>query len=118
MEIDGSCLLLGSENFNFCLNSFILFFIVFEVGSFWDLLVVNECYFSSIELSFIFFVRVFEIRIDSCINSCVKLEIVKEMEVLDFCVVSENFNFKDLVFFIIDFDEKWLSMYFWNLIGS
>lgn len=118
MEIDGSRLLLGSENLNSRPNSFILFSIVPEAGSFRDLSVANERYSSSTEPSFTSLARVSEIRIDSRINSCAKLETVKEMEAPDSCVVSENFNSKDLASSAIDLDEKRLSTYSWNSTGS
>lgn len=89
-EVDWSCLLLDRIlNVGFWLSSFILFFIVLE-GSYKDLL--NEWYLNSREVSYMFLVRFLELRVESCVNSCVRLEFVVEVEMLDVMVLFECFD--------------------------
>lgn len=88
-EVNQSRLLLERTNLNSRPNSFILFSIVPE-GSFRDLTSMsNERHFNSREASYTSLARLSEIRVDSCANSCAKLEPVEEVEVSDASVSSD-----------------------------
>lgn len=112
-ELERSRLLLDRENINSRPNSFILFSIVPE-GSFRDLSIANERYSNSREVSFTSLARLSEIRVDSHVNSCDKLETVKEIETSGTCDITDELNSKDLASSTTDLEEKPLSEYSWN----
>lgn len=78
-EFNGSRLHVDRLNLGSRPSSFILFSIVPE-GSFRDLSLLNERYSNSREASHTSLARLSEIRIDSRVNSCLKLEPVAEAE--------------------------------------
>ncbi|KAL9974504.1 hypothetical protein ACROYT_G011545 [Oculina patagonica] len=88
-EVDRSRLLLDrSPNLSSRPSSFVLFSIVPE-GSFRDLSQSNERYSNSREASYTSLARLSEIRVESRVNSCARLEPVEEAETSDSCVSSE-----------------------------
>lgn len=88
-EVDRSRLLLDrTPNLSSRPSSFVLFSIVPE-GSFRDLSQSNERYSNSREASYTSLARLSEIRVESRVNSCARLEPVEEAETSDSCVSSE-----------------------------
>lgn len=88
-EVDRSRLLLDrAPNVGSRPSSFILFSIVPE-GSYRDLSLSNERYSNSREASYTSLARLSELRVDSRVNSCARLEPVAEAETSDTGVSSE-----------------------------
>ena len=88
-EVDRSRLLLDrTANVGSRPSSFILFSIVPE-GSYRDLSLSNERYSNSREASYTSLARLSEIRVESRVNSCARLEPVAEAETSDATVSSE-----------------------------
>ena len=88
-EVDRSRLLLDrTPNVGSRPSSFILFSIVPE-GSYRDLSLSNERYSNSREASYTSLARLSELRVESRVNSCTRLEPVAEAETSDATVSSE-----------------------------
>ena len=88
LGVNRSHLLLDKTNLNSRPSSFILFSIV-PSGSFRDLSISSERYSNSREASYTSLARLSEIKVDSRMNSCAKLETVEEAEISDAGTSSE-----------------------------